>query len=115
MRIYLLLILIPVIILIGCTQTEQSKQTIPFEKYHNNGKPSILGQKVQSTGKATGEWKFYAVNGVLKETGYYRNGKEHGEWNKYDEQGNVISTSYYSNGKNYRTVIPWRWSVLSPF
>ena len=115
MRVVVTLIILVLFIMTGCSSNESPQDTILFEKYHSNGKPSILGQKIKSTGKAIGEWKFYAENGHLKEIGYYKNGKEHGEWNKYNEQGNVISTSYYSNGKNYRTVIPWRWSVLSPF
>ena len=107
MRVVVTLIILVMFVMTGCSSTESTQDTILFEKYHSNGKPSILGQKVKSTGEAIGEWKFYAENGYHKEIGYYKNGKEHGEWNKYDEQGNVISTSYYSNGKNFRTVVPW--------
>ena len=107
MRVVVTLIILVLFIMTGCTSNESPQDTIPFEKYHSNGKPSIVGQKVKSTGKAIGEWKYYDNNGRLKESGFFRNGKEHGEWNRYNQSGEIISTSYYSNGKNFRTVIPW--------
>ena len=107
MRVVVTLIILVLFIMTGCSSNESPQDTIRFEKYHSNGKPSILGQKVKSTGKAIGEWKYYDNNGQLKESGFFRNGKEHGEWNRYNQSGEIISTSYYSNGKNFRTVIPW--------
>ena len=59
----------------GCTSNESPQDTIPFEKYHSNGKPSIVGQKVKSTGKAIGEWKYYDNNGRLKESGFFETEK----------------------------------------
>lgn len=45
-----------------------------------------------------GNYKFFDVDGYLKETGSYINGKKEGLWLSYDDKGYLIDSGVYVNG-----------------
>ena len=62
------------------------------KKNQKNGQ--LRNQGLFTTGKRTGEWKFYYDNGKLKEVGQFILGKRKGKWKLYDREGQETFKEY---------------------
>lgn len=50
-----------------------------------------------------GEWKFYYLNGQLKEIGYYSSGDKNGIWKVYYENGQLSEIGSYDSYNEYKS------------
>ena len=71
MKLFQLSICLTTLVLSGCFQSQDQEIAVRFEKFHKNGKLKISGFKNEKTGRSTGEWKYYDINGQLKESGFF--------------------------------------------
>jgi hypothetical protein len=67
-----------------------------YKFYYPNGQLSYSFH-LNSNGKEDGPYNYFDKQGILLETGQYRDGKKYGVWKTFDKEGNLKKEKNYSN------------------
>jgi len=84
----LLLIVLPLLLIVGCSKVEGKQDLIPFVEKKENGSIEITYYKKTQNGIERVKYEGYYKDGQKKKEGNYKDGKQHGKW-----------TEWYSNGQ----------------
>ncbi len=84
----LLLIVLPLLLIVGCSKVEGQQQLIPFVEKKENGSIEITYYKKTQNGIE-----------MVKKEGYWRNGQQEEEENYKDGKRDGLDISWYKNGQ----------------
>ncbi len=81
-------------------------ETLKFVNYQNDtlvgltqeftSDSILISEGSFNKGLKDGYWKFYYIDGTIKEQGYFHNNYKSGWWQSYDNKGNLIEEASYS-------------------
>jgi len=112
----LLLIVLPLLLIVGCSKVEGKQDLIPVvETYDNGNIKSIVYHKKSRTGIEKVKYEGYHKNGQkwLEET--YKDGKLNGLWTYWDENGEKKREGNYKDGKRDGKWTEWSGGGTSKF
>ena len=96
----LLVIILPLLLIVGCSKVEGQKQLIPdiTGKYENGNIKSITYHKKTRNGIEKVKEEIYHENGQKEGEGTFKDGKREGKWSGWYENGQKNSEQLFKDG-----------------
>ena len=97
----LLVIILPLLLIVGCSNVEGQQQLIPDikGKYENGNIKSITYHKKTRNGIEKIKEEIYHENGQKEGEGTFKDGKRKGKWSGWYENGQKNSEQLFKDGK----------------
>jgi len=105
----LLVIILPLLLIVGCSNVEGQQQLIPDikGKYENGNIKSITYHKKTRNGIEKIKEEIYHENGQKEGEGTFKDGKREGKWSGWYENGQKEGEGTFKDGKLEGLVTGW--------